>query len=54
MRTTAKICYLEFINFSLGASGVVRQDLQNNNTQCIVQIVKITTQATQTPESRKI
>lgn len=24
--------YLEFINFSLGASGVVRQNLQNSNT----------------------
>lgn len=24
--------YLEFINFCLGASGVVRQNLQNSNT----------------------
>ncbi len=32
MMTTANICYLEFVNFSLGASGMVRQNLQNNDT----------------------
>lgn len=32
MITIVNICYLEFINFSLGASGVIRQNLQNNGT----------------------
>lgn len=32
VRTTVNICYLEFVNFSLGASGMVRQNLQNNDT----------------------
>lgn len=30
--TTVNIYYLEFVNFSLGASGMVRQNLQNDGT----------------------
>lgn len=32
MVKTVNSRYLEFIHFSLGASGMVRQDLQNNDT----------------------
>lgn len=48
VRTTVNICYLEFVNFSLGASGMVRQNLQNNDTVSLsvfFQIIKITSRA---------
>lgn len=37
------ICYLEFVDFSLGASGMVRQNLQKNDsvTQGIFQMIRI-------------
>lgn len=41
MMMTVNICYLEFVNFGLGASGMVRENLRNNDTVSLSTLFQI-------------